>query len=343
MADLKGFTEKYPLELAPREAERQARRGGLPGQRPLRVRRSRDIITHLEAAIPYATEPMTKALRALIQWYRTGEDADRVKYDIAWVQDKDSPVDTINGFIEVYLDARGHQGVVGGHRLLREPGEDRPHPDAGATTRSGSRTACRGTRSTASRTSRASSPTRSTSSSRRAMRDRRRAVGINLPNDNKVREEHGSKSVSLSNIREANDNGSPGTTRGEFSWTPEEVERAVQHGTFAGEMHTNMHEVIGHASGRQSPTFKGTPQEALKEHASALEEARADLVRSVFHGRPETGGAWRHPGGRPRRGHPRRVRGVHAQSPSRNCSASAATPRSSSRITCATARWSCAG
>ena len=53
---------------------------------------------------------MAKALRALIKWYRTGENADRVAYDIAWVQDKSSPVDTINGFIEVYMDPRGQKG-----------------------------------------------------------------------------------------------------------------------------------------------------------------------------------------------------------------------------------------
>jgi dipeptidyl-peptidase-3 len=50
------------------------------------------------------------ALKALIQWYRTGDDGDRAKYDIAWVKDKDAPVDTINGFIEVYMDPRGLKG-----------------------------------------------------------------------------------------------------------------------------------------------------------------------------------------------------------------------------------------
>ena len=54
---------------------------------------------------------MAEALRALIRFYQTGETADRVAYDIAWVEDKDSPVDTINGFIEVYLDARGVKGA----------------------------------------------------------------------------------------------------------------------------------------------------------------------------------------------------------------------------------------
>ena len=54
---------------------------------------------------------MAEALRALIKFYQTGEDADRVAYDIAWVQDKDSPVDTINGFVEVYMDPRGMKGA----------------------------------------------------------------------------------------------------------------------------------------------------------------------------------------------------------------------------------------
>ena len=69
------------------------------------------IVEHLEAAMPFATEPMAQALRALITFYRTGDDADREAYDIAWVQDKASPVDTINGFVEVYLDARSIKGA----------------------------------------------------------------------------------------------------------------------------------------------------------------------------------------------------------------------------------------
>jgi dipeptidyl-peptidase-3 len=88
--------------------------------------------------------------------------------------------------------------------------------------------------------------------------------------------------VTLSNVGEANDKGSPNTMRNEFSWTPEEAGRALQHGTLGGELHTDMHEVIGHASGRQADGFKGTPQDALKEHFSALEEGRADLVGLYF-------------------------------------------------------------
>ena len=107
-------------------------------------------------------------------------------------------------------------------------------------------------------------------------------VGINLPNDQKIREEFGSKSVSLSNVNEAYDKSSPDSMRSEFSWTPEEAERSAKFGTFSGELHTDMHEVIGHASGQQAPGFKGTPQAAVKEHFSALEEGRADLIALYF-------------------------------------------------------------
>ncbi len=69
------------------------------------------VIRHLEAAIPFATDPMAEALRAQVRYYQTGRDSDREAYDIAWVEDKSSPVDTINGFVEVYLDARGIKGA----------------------------------------------------------------------------------------------------------------------------------------------------------------------------------------------------------------------------------------
>ncbi len=74
-------------------------------------REIRRIVGHLRDAIPFATPAMSEALLALIRFYETGEDADRVAYDIAWVRDQDSPVDTINGFVEVYMDPRGVKGA----------------------------------------------------------------------------------------------------------------------------------------------------------------------------------------------------------------------------------------
>ena len=100
MADLKGFTEKYGLN------SRLVKQNGTLQEEVYRIdgryaKQISAIVQHLNDAIPYASEPMQNALRALIQWYRTGEQSDREKYDIAWVQDKDSPIDTVNGFIEV--------------------------------------------------------------------------------------------------------------------------------------------------------------------------------------------------------------------------------------------------
>jgi dipeptidyl-peptidase III len=279
-ADLKGFSEKYPLN------SRLVKQNGRLVEEVYRFNgrydsQIREIVKHLALATQYASPAMSRALRALIQFYRSGEEADRVKYDIAWVQDKESPVDTINGFIEVYLDARGIKGSwesivfyvnqekTGRIRTLANNAqwfEDHMPWDAKYR-----KPDVKGIVANAIDVVIETGDAGPIS-----------AVGINLPNDSKVREEHGSKSVSLSNIREAGDNANPGTTRNEFSWTPEEVERGAEHGTFAAEMHTSMHEVIGHASGRQSPTLAGSPQEALKEHASALEEARADLVALYF-------------------------------------------------------------
>jgi dipeptidyl-peptidase-3 len=107
-------------------------------------------------------------------------------------------------------------------------------------------------------------------------------VGINLPNDQTIRERYGSKSVSLSNVNEAYDKSTLPSFRSEFSWTSEEAARAERWNAFAGELHTNMHEVIGHGSGKVDDRLNGSPQAALKEQFSAIEEARADLVALYF-------------------------------------------------------------
>jgi dipeptidyl-peptidase-3 len=114
------------------------------------------------------------------------------------------------------------------------------------------------------------------------------AIGINLPNDQRVREAHGSKSVSLANINEAYDKSLPPAYRREFCWTEEEVARAERWGALAGEATTAIHEVLGHGSGRVADHLDGQPQLALKEQYSALEEARADLVALYWAPDPKT-------------------------------------------------------
>jgi dipeptidyl-peptidase III len=281
MADLEGFEERYPLNsrLIKKEdgrlVEEVYRVGGRYGTQ------IEEIIRHLEAAMPYATEPMGKALRALVTCYRTGETKDRDAYDIAWVEDKASPADTINGFVEVYLDARCMKGAWEALVFYVNPAktseirriaehaqwfEDRMPWDPKYR-----KEAIQGV------TANAIDIVVETGDSGPIT-----PVGINLPNDQAIRERFGSKSFSLSNVNEAYDRSTLPEFRIEFSWTPEEVERAVKWSAIAGELTTNMHEVIGHGSGKVDERLRGSPQTALKEQFSAIEESRADLVALYF-------------------------------------------------------------
>ena len=280
MKDLDGFREQYPLNsrLVKKDGkivEEVYRVGGRYGK-PLAA-----IVQHLEAAIPYASEPMAKALRALITFYQTGATKDREAYDIAWVQDKASPVDTINGFVEVYLDARGTKGAfeslvfyvnrekTSGIRTLAESAqwfEDRMPWD--------SKYRKQGVQGI---TANAIDVVIETGDSGPVT-----PVGINLPNDQAIRERFGSKSVSLSNVTEAYDKSTVPALRSEFAWSPEETARAVKWSAFAGELTTDMHEVIGHASGKIDERLTGKLESIMKEQYSALEEARADLVALYF-------------------------------------------------------------
>jgi dipeptidyl-peptidase-3 len=285
MKDLVGFREKYPLN------SRMVKQGGKIVEEVYRVggkydREIRVIVQHLEAAIPFATEPMAHALRALVKFYQTGETADRVAYDIAWVQDKQSPVDTINGFIEVYMDPRGMKGAWEAlvFYVNREKTEDIQKlaaeaqwfedrmPWADQYKKQGVRGITANAIDVVIETGESGPIT---------------PVGINLPNDQAIREKYGSKSVSLSNVTEAYDRSTAAEFRREFAWSVEEAARADKWSSMAGELTTNMHEVIGHASGKVSPRLKGSPQAALKEQFSALEESRADLVALFFLANPK--------------------------------------------------------
>jgi dipeptidyl-peptidase-3 len=102
-------------------------------------------------------------------------------------------------------------------------------------------------------------------------------IGVNLPNNNWIRQEHGSKSVSLGNITNA-DNNAGGTGRlKEFANDDEEIALEIQYGQLADKLHTALHEVVGHASGKINDGI-GQPKETLQNYASTMEEGRADLV-----------------------------------------------------------------
>ena len=278
--DLEGFDEKYPLNsrLVKRNNKLVEEVYRIGGRYDAQIRR---IVEHLQAAIPFATAPMATALRALIKWYQTGETADRIAYDVAWVQDKNSPVDTINGFVEVYMDARGHKGswealvfyvdpvkTEGIRKLAADAQwfEDRM-PWAPEYKKQGVQGITANAIDVVIEAGDSGPIT---------------PVGINLPNDQAIREQYGSKSVSLSNVNEAYERSTAASFRREFAWTEEEAARAEKWSSTAGELTTNMHEVIGHASGKISEKLNGSPQSVLKEQYSALEESRADLVALYF-------------------------------------------------------------
>jgi len=107
-------------------------------------------------------------------------------------------------------------------------------------------------------------------------------IGINLPNANWIRKEHGSKSVTLGNVMEAFEIASAaGGLSDEFAYTEDEKARNEKYGALGSLLDVDMHEVIGHAAGQSNPCI-GTPKETLKSYASTLEEARADLVAMYY-------------------------------------------------------------
>ena len=280
MVDVEGYEERYPLtsRLVKTEnglVEEVYRVGGRYD------REIREIVQHLDAALPYATPSMAASLRALVKWYTTGEDADRSEYDIAWVQDKDSPVDTINGFVEVYMDPRGIKGAWEAlvYYVNREKTENIRKIAANAQWFEDRMPWAPEYRKEGVRGITANAIDVVVEAGESAPMT---PVGINLPNDQSIRETHGSKSVSLSNVSEAYEGSTLPEFRREFAWTEEEAVRAQRWSRIASELTTDLHEVIGHASGKVAEHLNGAPQNALKEQYSALEETRADLVALYF-------------------------------------------------------------
>jgi dipeptidyl-peptidase-3 len=280
MADLEGFEEKNQLNsrLARRDdvlVEEVYKIGGLYD------RELTKIASHLRDAAAFAPEPFAKALLALVKWYETGLDSDREAFDIAWVQNRDSDVDTMNGFIEVYMDARGMKGAWEGvvyyanhektakiRALATHAQWFEDHLPIDSQYR---KPKVQGVSAQAIEVVMEAGDAGPVT-----------PIGVNLPNDQRIREQYGSKSVSLSNVLDAYERSMPDSFRQEFAWDDAEVDRAKRWGGFAGELTTEIHEVLGHGSGRMADHITVTPQDLLKEQYSALEETRADLVALYF-------------------------------------------------------------
>jgi dipeptidyl-peptidase-3 len=232
-----------------------------------------------KAANVAENEQQKRALTLLAKYYRSGDLVDFDAYNIAWVKDINSDVDVVNGFIEVYDDPLAYRGSfesvvsVKDHEATKMIAaiatQAQWFEDNSPLIESHKKKEVKGITGKAitvvieSGDASPSTP-----------------IGINLPNANWIRAEHGSKSVSLTNIVEAYDHVKGGSLS-EFAWDDAEIKRAKEFGPLASHLHTDLHEVIGHASGQINQGV-GTPKETLKQYSSSLEEGRADLVALYY-------------------------------------------------------------
>lgn len=233
------------------------------------------IVAELEKATAFAeNEKQRQIIATLIDYYRTGDLRTFDAYSILWVEDTDSQVDFVNGFIETYGDALGLKASWESTVNFRNE---------------------EATRRTQTISENAQWFEDHSPVDQRFKKERVKGVsakvitvtmlggdcypstpiGINLPNADWIRRDHGSKSVTIENIMEAYDKASQGSGfSGEFVWSDEERNRIKTYGFLTDMLHTDLHECLGHGSGQLLP---GTDPDALKAYASTLEEARADL------------------------------------------------------------------
>ncbi|HLS71330.1 MAG TPA: hypothetical protein VK027_06690 [Chitinophagaceae bacterium] len=240
------------------------------------------MIYWIEKAIPLAeNEEQAEALRLLVKYYKSGDVNDWDTYNIAWVKDTASIIDFTSGFIEVYADPLGKKGSFetvlsmrdfeSTARIQKISNEAQWFEDNSPLMEEHKKENVTGISAKGinviveSGDAAPSTP-----------------IGINLPNSDWVRKEHGSKSVSLNNI--INAYGANSASSGfleEFVEDKAVLERMKKYGSLASNLHTDMHECIGHASGKLNPGV-GTPDKTLRSYASPLEEARADLVALYY-------------------------------------------------------------
>lgn len=281
MADLAGFTEQHPLN------SRLARRDGALVEIPYRAGGDgidsglyadvlRKVIRHLEDALPYAGEKQKEALGHLIRYFRTGDPGAFREYNIAWVAD-DPPVDAILGFIEVYADPRGRKGAWEGVVFF-------PDPAAGEMIRKLAHSAAyfesKMPYDERYRRTEFNPPVANVVISVVHTGDAGpiSPAGINLPNEQAIRERYGSKSIDIGNVGAAVDEVTGELAVREFSFDEAERDLGLRCRQAMRKHIVGFHEVVGHGSGRKNPALEGDPADHLPGYYGAIEEARADLV-----------------------------------------------------------------
>jgi dipeptidyl-peptidase-3 len=238
-------------------------------------------VSWLQKAVEVAENPQQrKALELLIAYYVSGDLKAWDDYNVAWVNDTTGVVDYIQGFIEVYNDPLGYTGSfesivqirdLDASKKMKVIAENAQYFEDNSTIlpEHKKENVVGITYNFINVASEAGDASPTT------------PIGVNLPNANWIRAEHGSKSVSLGNIVAAYDKAGAAGMLEEFSYDSVEVELSKKHGDQAAKLHTALHEVIGHASGKINDGV-GTPKQTLKNYASTIEEARADLVALYY-------------------------------------------------------------
>ena len=217
-----------------------------------------------------------EALGLLIEFYKTGDLKKWDDYNIAWLQATEGNIDYISGYVEVYNDPLGYRGSYEGVVQIKDF-------DMSAKMEKISKNA---------QWFEDNSPLQAEHKKKKVVGVSYKTVivagesgdsspatpiGVNLPNADWIRAEHGSKSVSLGNITDSYNKAGGSDKLKEFANDKEEIDNELKYGELADKLHTALHEVVGHASGQINKGV-GTPKETLKSYASTLEEGRADLV-----------------------------------------------------------------
>ena len=243
------------------------------------------IISWLEKAATVAENKKQRdVILTLIDFYKTGDLKTYDKYCIKWVEDLDSQVDFVNGFTESYGDPLGMKGswesmvnfknIEATKRTEIISSNAQWFEDNSPVDKQFKKETVKGVSAkviTASILAGDCYPAT--------------PIGVNLPNANWIRRDHGSKSVTIENITEAYDQASLGNGFAEeFMWSDVERKRAKDYASMTNNLHTDLHECLGHGSGKLLP---GVDPDALKAYGSTIEEARADLFGLYYMGDPK--------------------------------------------------------
>lgn len=243
------------------------------------------VVYWLEKALPYAeNDEQREAIEKMIEFNRTGDLRTFNEYCIAWVKDLDSRVDYVNGFTEVYTDPLG---ITGAWEAMVN------FKDMEATKRTSIISANAQWFEDHSTTDPKYKKEEVKGVSAKVITAvilggdcyPATPIGINLPNANWIRKEYGSKSVTIDNLMHAYNEAAKGNGFNEEFMIDDQIrEQYNLYGATCGDLHTDLHECVGHGSGKLLP---GVSKDALKEHASTIEESRADLFGLYFMADPK--------------------------------------------------------